>query len=351
MRITYDTTKLEEKRMRRRLVIPILAAGILATTGCQRNQGIIEDTTTEETTEEENPFEKESFEQQGVNVDKMYSWGIENYDARKCEIDLEKNEITLELEFSNQSDSFQTGILVFIDGIAQEYEVEGQKGYVVPVTVEGNQEEEVSTKVQLKIKPKFFLEGEKHILYIGSLCDPEFRVENANASYGNHLKMSIQNAWTINGTGEVNRVEVSNKTEQEELLKSIKSRYIKEGVDGKTENRLEQQFVTLVIQNNKELPESSAIQGEVAYFYGVGGTCKKYRVCCMVNHEPYPAFDGKCYADMDITTDSMTKVKMDFSKKTYGKNSCMYLLLCPYDENGQVQDNFMWNKTESYTLE
>ena len=69
MRITYDTTKLEEKRMRRRLVIPILAAGILATTGCQRNQGIIEDTTTEETTDEENPFEKESFEQQGVNVD------------------------------------------------------------------------------------------------------------------------------------------------------------------------------------------------------------------------------------------------------------------------------------------
>lgn len=38
----------------------------------------------------------------------------QTYDARKCEIDLEKNEITLELEFSNQSDSFQTGILVFI---------------------------------------------------------------------------------------------------------------------------------------------------------------------------------------------------------------------------------------------
>lgn len=57
-----------------------------------------------------------------------------------------------------------------------------------------------------------------------------------------------------------------------------------------------------------------------------------------MNNEPYPAFDGKCYADMDITTDSMTKIKMDFSKKTYGKNSCMYLLLCPYDEKQEQKD-------------
>ncbi|MDE6636078.1 MAG: hypothetical protein K2K09_05660, partial [Lachnospiraceae bacterium] len=69
-----------------------------------------------------------------------------------------------------------------------------------------------------------------------------------------------------------------------------------------------------------------------------------------VNNSPYPAFDGCCYADVDVTSENMTQVEMDFSKEKVEELSCMYVVLCPYSDDGMSGEEFMIDKTSNYTL-
>ncbi len=330
-------------------IICIITMTILSACGRTDNISVSPDSTIS-VVEEENPFDLEQIENSGAKIEKLYGWGVRNYDRELCEISLDKNELILDLSYNNSGIGFQAGVLVFIDGIAQKYSVNGTEDYLVPVDIEDGSEKGKETKIQIKLTPEYGIDGSEHTLYLGSIEDPEYRVKDAEYSYMQHLQMSVQNTWKLHVNATKGEVSISQDCQRVPFLEGVLDTYIYEDIDGKTKNKLKNEKIDLFEQDG-EILENSGIDGnKKVYLYSAGGTVSKYRICCMVNNKPYPAFHGSCYADVTLTDKDMAKVEMDFSREKYEKNSCMYVLFCPYSDNGIPEENFMWDKSENYTL-
>lgn len=335
--------------MKIKLLYILLFAVLIFTSACKRNDIIMDDDYTDESGEK-NPFDMEQVEADGWQIDYSYSWGISNYDAGKCEIELSEDELVLECTYKNNGAQFRAGIAVFIDGIAQIYSAQGQEGYVVPITVAAGEEEETETMVKITLKPQCVLGGERHIMYMGSILEPEFRVKQVDNVYGHAMKMSVNKTWTLFYNAVGSEAEVSRESSIVPIDKSISDRYIYEEQDGKTTNKLKDRNLIVFEQDGKLLEYNEIDMTKKVFLKSIGGTIKKYRLCCMVNNEPYPAFDGCCYVDIETSCENMAQVEMSFLDKEIEPLSPMYIVLCPYSDDGVASFDFLPDKTDNYTL-
>jgi len=336
-----------ENVMKKKIILAVILM-LIFISACGRNN-ILEDETNNEISEE-NPFENiEEMTDNGWQVDYSYGWGITNYDPEECKITLNDDELLLDIVYNNTGVEFKAGIVIFIDGIAQKYTVDNQEGYVVPVAVQSGEQEETETAIQIRLKPQCVKEGREHTMYIGSVLEPEFRVKDIDNTYAHAMKISVQNNWTLYYDAEIVETNISTKSSTVPIDKSISDRYIYEEKDGKTTNKLKDMNMVVFEQDGIMLDESAIDISRKVLLKSVGGPVEKYRLCCMVNNEPYPAFDGCCYTDIEVSTENMTQVEMDFSKGNIDNLSVMYVVKCPiYDEI--TKDAALIDKTTNYTL-
>lgn len=335
--------------MKSKIAYIFIFAALILISGCKRDDVLQDDNYADENNED-NPFDMEQMETDELQIDYSYSWGVLNYDADKCEIVLSEDELVLECRYKNSGAQFRAGIAIFIDGIAQKYTIDGQEGYMVPVTVAAGEEEETETKVTITLNPQCALDGEQHIMYMGSILEPEFRLKNIDNTYGHAMELSTLRAWTLFYNAGESGIEVSQDSSIVPIDKSISDRYIYEKQDGKTTNKLKDINLVVFEQDGKLLEYSEIDMSKKVFLKSVGGNIKKYRLCCMVNNEPYPAFDGHCYVDIETSCENMTQVEMSFSDEDIEQLSPMYIVKCPYSDDGVPELEFILDKTDNYTL-
>lgn len=281
---------------------------------------------------EENPFNTEEIENAGQEVSANYGWGVKNYDPEVREIPYSDGEIRLGLEFSNSGPNCEVGMMIFIDGIPQKYsnESSGMRSYMNPVNITEKQQE-----FSIYLEPKFTMKGKKHRMFIACIYEPSYRDKTAKAGFGNFHKISALLPWHIVCKKSYDeKLEVSKGNDLSEIPKSIKEEFARRNEDGQERNILDYETKIKYFQDNKMVEGFSINAARDLQIKIFGGETGEYRLSLFVDHELVNAFSGKPYVDISLKKDKMLSIDIpslvDISSA--GKGSCMYVMMCPIDE-------------------
>lgn len=316
-------------------------------TGCAKHSGV--DKVSKSETTKENPFDLQEIESANNNIDASYGWWITNYDNEKRVIDYQGKNITLDIQFDNANASCESGIVVFIDGIAQKYKINNseKESYIHTIKLKEKSEKNIT----LTFVPKFAGKGSKHEMYVASIYNPSYRVSKESPGYGNYGNLLPGLAWEIKYYTKDNMKFQDNEVEYKELTDDIKSEYISKNSSGMVINKLDSQLMSNFVQNENKIAGCEVNASKQLTIQLFGGDEITYRICAMIDNEPAKVFSGNACCDVTIKKNKIAEIGVDFSKtlKSISNYSSLYFVLCPIADNGFNED-FLIDKTNSLYL-
>lgn len=329
-----------------RKIITFLCICIVLT-GCTKYSDI--ENVSEGRGAEGNPFDLQEIEAENSSVDASYGWWITNYDNKKRIIDYSGKSITLDIRFDNVDAACESGIVIFIDGIAQQYKINnsGKERYIHTITLGEKSRKDIS----LTFIPKFAGKAREHEMYVASIYNPEYRASKENPGYGNYGNLLPGLAWKINYNSGDNMKLADVQVVYKELTDDIKSKYISQNNSGMIINKLDSQLVSNFIQDGKKIMGSEVNTSKKLTVQLFGGEEVTYRICAMIDNELGKVFSGNAYCDVTIKKNKITEFELDFNKvsKRISDYSSLYFMLCPMADDGFNED-FLIDKTNSLYL-
>lgn len=326
----------------------ILGMCVLALAGCQtapkekQAEKNIPTKKIEQPEEEKNPFDLEAIEKSGQIIQASYGWTVANYDDSVRKLDLgEKTSMDLEMEIDS-TNACEVGYMMFIDGIPQQYQMDEEESYLIPVDCEKG-----VSSTTLKVTPMVPESNKEHTVNFVCLFQPSFRVSEEENHYGNYHSMSQLLPWRISGTLSETDTTISTNVTYQPITEEIKEQYVRVNRDGTVRKLYETVLYSMFYQNGTETERFDG--GENAQLVLFGGEECSYRISLFVDHQPVAAFNGAAYADVTMKNEQMAVIDLDFSEIAFEDYSCLYAILCPVSSMGNDADQ-MVEKTPSITL-
>lgn len=271
-----------------------------------------------EEVEEENPFDLESMKESGQNIQASFSFGVNNYDEDKSKIPYYGGELQVDFEVSPQESSFECSVLIYIDGILQEYALEprGKTSEQHTIKIE-NQTKIISTYFM----PRVDSAKKKHYIHFLCMFDPEYEPKEGNISYGNSHNISQVLPWELVIKENAEQSEKKIISEKMHIIsKDKRKKYISETQSNTEDNRLDTSVQFEVVNGKKE--------GEII-FQILGGVSGKYRVSAYVGHELLELKNGVTYIDLDLDSQHMYKGSLLVRNLTEREYSTLYFVAIP----------------------
>lgn len=262
-------------------------------------------------------------ENNGETADEEKYDGFYGYVANLKERPTEYNggELTLEYNIINSASPIDIGILVYVNGVLNEYRVDNSEEYVLsyaPYYEEGE-----SKTVKLSFIPYNCKKGETAEVCVLSMLAPSYNLKDASyLGFGNFHKtstMAIPLEIKINkDTPERDFGGIYTEISKTEITDEFREQYTYEIYDGSSVVEKD----SIKNQTNYEMfidepldpyfPCDDTLELTVRAF----GQAKKFVAAIYVDHEIVPAFDGKKYALFDVDEGkniSYTTAKIDTS--------------------------------------
>lgn len=333
----------------------VLACAVSVAAGCgdekkinsiEEDQPVSSDSGEMDNDDEENPFDVEEMESAGEEILANYGWGIENYDGKKRELSYDGKSMEIDLSFDNDSEKFQAGVLIFIDGIAQKYSLEpqGTEDYILPVDIDKKDDQ----IVKLYFKPRFEEKKEDHIVHFASMYEPSYRVSEKKKGYGAYHNISLLSPWSLHGKDGAER-ELNGKTvKYSGLTKEEKDFYIYKKDDGTIKNTLDTMKFELM-QDNVVLEGNAVDKNKDLQLNILGGEETKYRLSAWLDGKPAKVFAGKEYEDFTVKADRRAVVSMNFSDIA-SRYSSLEFIACPIADDALTME-YMMEKSDVLYME
>lgn len=171
-------------------MLVVLSMTVFGILGCQKEQKLPEKVTEE--SQEENYFNLEEIKESGQNIDASFSFGVHNYDNDKSQIIYKGGVLQVDFEISPQNCSFDCSVMIYIDGILQEYALESQGEADEQHTVSVNNEK---TIVSAFFIPQVDTGRKKHNIHFLCMYNPDYTPDSNNTSYGHAHSISQLMSW------------------------------------------------------------------------------------------------------------------------------------------------------------
>ncbi|MCR5793640.1 MAG: hypothetical protein K6G65_10765 [Lachnospiraceae bacterium] len=325
------------KRIKKIIACMVMMSLVFTLAGCSKEKANtrvkeeMEEMTQEEDkgeSSDENMFDDEEIEEDENQKQYYQEWGVD-IDSPEHEITMQGDILEIPVTFSCVNTDMNSGFLVCLDGVIQKYSIdeESEKKYLCEFHCNDGEEK----KMSLKLTPEFIKNGEDHELLICTVYEPGYRLEDETRSYGNYFHFSPIDAWTVHKDVQTEEIEASEESiaKNVPIDKDIFSLYIHKNADGTERNQLENQFVSIFMQDNQETDIIDAKKDFQIVF--AGGESQLYKVCVFVNNEIQPAFDGEEYAYVKTDGTTMATLDVSLAHLDFDNLSPMYVLYIPVE--------------------
>ena len=254
--------------------------------------------------------------------------------------------IHLGYEIDNTGPSCEVGILVFINGIVQQYrtDADNNEKFVHSFDLEVDE----SIRPTLYIDPSVGSNGQTLYMGIMAILKPSFR---------QNVETPVAYGHNFSGTGAIH-VSVEYRADSKQTsAKSTQSARVGEitqaVIDHHKEQSISFDYLNFRIDNltgfKGDAPKATV--GNLCRFtlLGVGGEEQDYRVCLFLDKEPYVFADGSTYIDFPIKKDKMTSadIEMDLSDWPEGTSATLYAVAIPITDD---IDDYSSTQTSCFLL-
>lgn len=272
-------------------------------------------------------FTKQSKEQVLPNEFPDIEFTYDLLDADQT-IQFDGKPVSLIFELNNIGAAAQYGILVFIDGIVQEFKTEDYKKMDYMHNYELKAEENKS--IQISLIPQNLEKGE-YDLSVLVLLNPDFMPQEPNYVFGYNHKISY--AYTkINVQADTTKdAKTLNIEDTNKISEVEKNSY----VDLENEvDRLENNAYCLVLNDGKEEHRKIILDKKDLQidFKLLGGNDAKYRITVFLNNEPILLEKEYSDALLHSSTEDYSILKLNLQNKQLRKQNVLYAVAVPTEE-------------------
>lgn len=323
-----------DKGRMRRIALVLMAAVCFC--GCQdETAGKVPGADTEEIQEEENYFDLEEMEKSGQNIQASFSFGVDNYDEDKGQIQYDGGELQVDFKVTPQDCSFECSVLIYIDGILQRYALEphGTLGEQHTVKVENQ-----TTVISAYFTPQVDAGKKKHRMHFLCMYDPEYQPEDGNTSYGNSHRISQVMPWELVVTGKCEKAGETIVLEKTENISDQKRKEYESSSENNKSNNMLDGSIQFETERGKKEDEIT--------FRILGGVAAKYRISAYVGHKPVDFFDGAKYIDLSLDGKHMYEGSLTVGKLSDKEYDTLYFIAIPISNLGTA----MVDKSSSICL-
>lgn len=303
---------------------------ILCMSGCASKQSISEMNTAGS---EENPFE----DIQGTNdLDYFFSIKYLDYDENNTDVYLDENgKLPLNVEIKNYSSEIEVGLVFFVDGIPQSYEVDGESYDLYPVTVGENETKDVSVSIDVE----YGIEGSRHYIYGATVLFPFYQTKNHGVGheYGiNEFLPLYLNAEATNVVkNEMFHIDYS------EISEETRKEYEVSSSMGTSINRLENNLIEKIDQKETTEEMECIHVDESAEITLLGGAATNYGMAVLSRGKYINCFNGLRYTDISLNPDQMAKFQWNApTEYDCEVGDIMLLIVCPSKNEGGQEFGF-----------
>lgn len=332
-------------------VIVLVMSAVLLMTGCgseKPNPPKEQETMNMETG---NPFDLNEIETGNMEVMASYGYEITNMDCEKRMVEYDGNEISFDFCYNNCAAECNVGMVMFIDGIAQKYSLDGskEKKIITPVHLE----KESKCNFNLKVEPDFGSINKDHEMFFACMYEPDYVAPKQNAGYGNFQSILPMLPWKLTYENQKVIEDIEDTYKTSKMTDELKKEFTHKKMDGTIVNEIEREDRYKLMQNNSEIESSIQSKDGKADFqidlFG-GGECK-YRLSAYVDNELVNAFGGKEYLDISTKEGQVSTADLSISMKEYEPSSIhsFYIFMVPISDEG-FRDEYMIEKTTTVNI-
>lgn len=275
-----------------------LCCGVLFCSCSKQDDSVIDlHKNTEQTTDfsTENPDGKVSL-----------GFGINYPDGENC-LSYDGKAVTAHLVVDSDDAEVEAGIVIFVDGIQQEYSTDenSEKLSMHKYNLSPNEKKTVTVSFVPVVKEN---KDELSVVF-GAMLNPSFVAKDENKTYGNNHKIHTFGAQKLVMNKRADTaVQTSELYETEKMTDEFIDENIIVNSNGTTRNRLEYLNDKLVMNSDGTF----VYKNEKIVFQLYGGKDNTYRVSMYINHKLVPdAFDGKAYVDVKTQSNTFSSVTVD----------------------------------------
>lgn len=270
--------------------------------------------------------------------DVEFSYNLVDWDKT---INYDGTPISLTLEIYNNEAYAEFGIMIFINGIIQEFTTNEHTEckYMQKYNFQSKQQK----TIEISLSPQSVNIGEYELVVI-MLINPSFMATEPNYVFGYNHKISY--AYTnikINSNTDLKlntmTVEKSNIIDDTE-----KNKYISDNI-----NRLELTAYCIMMNENKEENRKIFLNGNDlnVNFKVLGGSSAKYRVTTFINHEPILINEKYNNAILESSFDRYSIFSCDYANVKLQEQNVIYSIAIPIDN---IKDNSFPIKSDSVVI-
>ena len=240
-----------------------------------------------------------------------FTFGVSNYDEEKSCIPYKGGELEIDFEVAPEECSFECSVLIYIDGILQEYAQEpgGETREQHTVYVDNEK-----TILPAYFTPRIDPAKKQHRMHFLCMFDPEYRPGKNSTGYGNSHKVSQLLSWKLLTDGEAEK-------STDKIVRG-RMKAVSKGKDKMDKNA----GVEFEFSKGKG-------EGDVS-FRVASGEAGQYRISAYVDHGQAEFSGGAKYVDLSFNGEN--RYEGTLSVKSYAGEDygTLYLIAVPISHFG-----------------
>ncbi len=276
----------------------------------------------------------------GETMEANFGYGLCNPPTNNC---FEyQDEITLDFFIENAAQEVDFGMILYVNGVLQEYyyENEAEKQTMAHIVVDQNEKKEFS----VTFSPVAGKNDEIFCLSYAVMFHPDFAPQSSTVSFGNNYRISAMSFPITNAPSKCAVQKTLCYNGMENIPKDIESEYyiLDESGNMTTNLLLETTLIRVEKSNSSDVKEDESpnalTKNDSVNLTLLGGPQEsKWRISMYCNHGLVSAFDGTSYIDMQASSDKMSTytVPMSVIGDVAQQYSSVYFIASPIGSNGE----------------
>lgn len=292
-----------------------------------------------ETSSDYNPFANIELDD-GEVLDANFGYGLCNPpDNNSFEY---QDEMTLKFFIENAAQEVDFGLVLYVNGILQEYifENEAESQTIAHIQVKQNERKEFS----VTFSPVSAQGDDEFCLSYMIMFHPDFTPQSSKVSFGNNYRISSTSFPLKNVSADIAEKSTLKFNDTEKIKDDIKSEYYILDEDGNiTSNSLIDTTSIKVekIANSDNIndtePNTLYKEDKVSLMLLGGHDNSSWRVSMYCNHKLVKAFDGNEYIDLKADSDEMSTytIPMSVINDVPKQYNSIYFIASPIGSDGE----------------
>lgn|GEM_PF-1743202 len=281
----------------------------------------------------ENPFNIQG----NMNVDYSYGHGVISPDPEKRLLKYNGGDISIKYELDNGEKECSLGIMIFINGIPQQYktDIDGNYENMKIFKMGINEKKELS----LSFKPVEGKKGDTLPVHFIVMLNPEVKKNTENFKYfGHDQKISQLLPWRMEFLADANINSQNSNVEYKKVKMNdeFKNKFARKDKDGNESNKLDNNTFLTISVDEKEYNESKLEiekKSEKLSIELYGGHSGEYRLMVFLDNKTVPVNKENHYIDVTLEKDTIVKVPLSINKEFYKDKSNLYIIAVPIGES------------------